>query len=534
MTSKEVSRAYFIDTNWLFIGSLMIAVGIENSGLHKRIALRLLILIGTSPQRLMAGFMATSFLMSMWISNAAAVAMILPVVNALMGELKEREISRFRENRMNGTQEAPEPDHDINGHENPAIEMDNLEDRSSNVDFQHTPPADVTQVTLRPDAAEEVITNRMEYMSQGVAVAVTYAATIGGLCTITGTPTNSVFAGLYEELYPQTTQDMTYVAWMTFGVPVALVFVILAYFWLTWLYVKSGLCGLKTSFTCSGKTQDELLTEAVIRNEYTKLGSMRWEEGTVLLVFILTGLLWFFRKPGFMPGWGQIFNGHVSDAAVAVTMSFLLFILPRERPEFLCRSRGKKFMNPVKPIMDWATMQRKFSWRVPLLLGGGFALATGSTESGLSRWVGQQLVFLVGLQPWLVVLIISIIMSVLTEFANNTALATIFVPILAQLSQVLQIHPLYILIPAVLSSSFAFMLPSGSATNAIAFTFGHLKVLDLVKAGWMMNIIGLLVLTTFINTFGKSFFQLASFPDWAILSTNITLSALPINNSSSR
>ncbi|XP_078489783.1 Na(+)/citrate cotransporter-like [Ciona intestinalis] len=528
MTSKEVSKAYFIDTNWLFIGGLMIAVGIENTGLHKRIALRALLLFGTSPQSLFAGFMVASFFMSMWISNAATVAMILPVVNALMGELEESEISLLREKRVNETIEEPGTNQSISGYENPALNMDSLESQSNNGESQQASSVVVTQVNLRFDAAEETITKRMELLQQGVTVGVTFAATIGGLCTIIGTPSNSVFVALYEELYPQTTQDLTFVAWMKFGVPVALVFVILTYLWLIWLYVKSGLCGLKTLFACSGKTQDELNTESVIKSEYKKLGSMRWEEGTVLVVFILTALLWFFRKPGFIPGWGQLFNGNVSDATIAMTMSFLLFILPRERPEFLCRSQGRMFMHPVQPIIDWPTMQRKFSWKVALLLGGAFALANGSTESGLSRWVGDQLLFLNGLQPWIVVLIVSIIISILTEFTNNTALATIFVPILAQLSQVLQVHPLYILIPTVFSASFAFMLPSGTATNAIAVTYEHVKVRDFIKAGWMLKNIGLVVLTLSINTFGKSFFQLDNFPEWAVLSNNTH-----INSSSS-
>nr|XP_009862212.1 solute carrier family 13 member 2-like [Ciona intestinalis] len=341
MTSKEVSKAYFIDTNWLFIGGLMIAIGMENTGLHKRIALRALLLFGTSPQSLFAGFMVASFFISMWISNTATVAMILPVVNALMGELEESKISMLRKKRANETVEAPGTNQSISGYENPALNTDDLESRSNNGESQQASSVVVTQVNIRFDAEEEANTKRMKLLRNGVTVCVTFAATIGGLCTIIGTPSNSVLVALYEELYPQTTQDLTFVAWMKFGVPVALAFLVLTYLWLIWLYVKSGLCGLKTLFACSGKTEDELNTESVIKSEYKKLGSMRWEEGIVLVVFILTALLWLFRKPGFITGWGQIFDGNVSDGTTAITMSFLLFILPRERPEFLCRSQGR-------------------------------------------------------------------------------------------------------------------------------------------------------------------------------------------------
>uniref|UniRef100_F6VSV8 Uncharacterized protein n=2 Tax=Ciona intestinalis TaxID=7719 RepID=F6VSV8_CIOIN len=275
MTSKEVSKAYFIDTNWLFIGGLMIAIGMENTGLHKRIALRALLLFGTSPQSLFAGFMVASFFISMWISNTATVAMILPVVNALMGELEESKISMLRKKRANETVEAPGTNQSISGYENPALNTDDLESRSNNGESQQASSVVVTQVNIRFDAEEEANTKRMKLLRNGVTVCVTFAATIGGLCTIIGTPSNSVLVALYEELYPQTTQDLTFVAWMKFGVPVALAFLVLTYLWLIWLYVKSGLCGLKTLFACSGKTEDELNTESVIKSEYKKLGSMR-------------------------------------------------------------------------------------------------------------------------------------------------------------------------------------------------------------------------------------------------------------------
>uniref|UniRef100_H2XZT7 Citrate transporter-like domain-containing protein n=2 Tax=Ciona intestinalis TaxID=7719 RepID=H2XZT7_CIOIN len=231
-----------------------------------------------------------------------------------------------------------------------------------------------------------------------------------------------------------------------------------------------------------------------------------------------------------MPGWGQIFNDNASDGTVAMAMAFILFILPRERPQLLCSSRVG-LRKSVPPIVDWPTMQKKFPWSVALLLAGGFALASGATKSGFSVWMGNQLAFLGSLEPWLICFVITIVVCLFTECSSNTATTTLFVPILAQLAQVLQIHPLFLLISPVLAASLAFMLPVATPPNAIAFSYGHLKVLDLVKAGWVLNIIGVLVLTFFINTFGISYFHLNSFPDWAALPSSINSTAMPMNSS---
>uniref|UniRef100_H2YTW0 Citrate transporter-like domain-containing protein n=1 Tax=Ciona savignyi TaxID=51511 RepID=H2YTW0_CIOSA len=456
MTSKEVSKAYFTDTNWLFIGGLMIAVAIENSELHRRIALRVLLLFGTKPRRLMAGFMATTFFLSMWISNTATTAMMLPIVEAVFIQLKESEI--------------------------------------------------------RTHQIEASVNEKMERLVKGITLCVPYAASIGGTATLTGTAPNLVLAGQFQIIFPNATQDLSFGTWMAYSFPNAFVILLLSYAWLSWLFIGFG-------FAPASKRN----AESVLRREYRTLGGMRWEEGTVLTVFILTAILWFFRKPGFMPGWGQLFNGNVSDGTVAMTMSFILFMLPRERPEFLCNSKDQGLMRPARPIVDWPTMERKFPWSVALLLAGGFALASGATKSGFSVWMGNQLRFLGGLQPWAICLVVSIVVCLFTECSSNTATTTLFVPILAQLAQVLEIHPLYLLVSPVLSASLAFMLPVATPPNAIAFAYGRLKVLDLVKAGWMLNIIGILVLTFFINTFGRSYFKLDTFPAWAALAP----SALP-------
>uniref|UniRef100_H2YTV8 Citrate transporter-like domain-containing protein n=1 Tax=Ciona savignyi TaxID=51511 RepID=H2YTV8_CIOSA len=524
MTSKEVSKAYFTDTNWLFIGGLMIAVAIENSELHRRIALRVLLLFGTKPRRLMAGFMATTFFLSMWISNTATTAMMLPIVEAVFIQLKESEIRTHREMIKVKNMHKYKPTIMF------MVQKKKLKQsmRYIQIAFIKSSLSKNTQGKEQREI-EASVNEKMERLVKGITLCVPYAASIGGTATLTGTAPNLVLAGQFQIIFPNATQDLSFGTWMAYSFPNAFVILLLSYAWLSWLFIGFGFSELRTCFKCTEKTLGERNAESVLRREYRTLGGMRWEEGTVLTVFILTAILWFFRKPGFMPGWGQLFNGNVSDGTVAMTMSFILFMLPRERPEFLCNSKDQGLMRPARPIVDWPTMERKFPWSVALLLAGGFALASGATKSGFSVWMGNQLRFLGGLQPWAICLVVSIVVCLFTECSSNTATTTLFVPILAQLAQVLEIHPLYLLVSPVLSASLAFMLPVATPPNAIAFAYGRLKVLDLVKAGWMLNIIGILVLTFFINTFGRSYFKLDTFPAWAALAPSALPTAASIN-----
>nr|XP_018667381.1 solute carrier family 13 member 2-like [Ciona intestinalis] len=140
-----------------------------------------------------------------------------------------------------------------------------------------------------------------------------------------------------------------------------------------------------------------------------------------------------------------------------------------------------ELLRPVAPILDWKTVHHKFPWAVMLLITGGFAMAKGATESGFSEWLGDQLIFLGGIETWAICLIVTIVVCLFTECSSNVATASIFVPILAQLAQSLEVHPLYLMLPPVLAASLAFMLPVATPPNALAFSYGHLKVMDLVK-----------------------------------------------------
>uniref|UniRef100_H2Z9I3 Citrate transporter-like domain-containing protein n=1 Tax=Ciona savignyi TaxID=51511 RepID=H2Z9I3_CIOSA len=536
MSASAVSKAYFSDTAWLFVGGLIIAVSVEVTNLHKRIALSVLVLVGAKPRWLMLGFMLTTYFLSMWISNTATTAMMLPIVEAIL------EMTRARSGKGDKSAEDEsktsmstsfyndvfETDKDMNLQtickefiQNFTVFKEKLKDsQTMEIDSE-----DVDIFVPEHIESEEERNKRMDNLIKGITLCVPYAASIGGTATVTGTGPNLVLSGLFNTLFPDATIKLSFANWIAYALPGSLCMLVLSYIWLSIFFLGFSLRDISSCLTRSNFTEGEKNARKVIVTEYKKLGNIKWKEVTVLAVFTTTALLWFFRDPGFMPGWSVVFKeDFVDDGTVAMTMAFFLFFLPSERPSFLKRRQvGNEEKNeddlkrPVSPILDWPTVHRMFPWSVMFLITGGFALAEGATQSGFSQWLGDQLIFLGDLPTWVISLIVTIIVCLFTECSSNVATASLFVPILANLAQSLRIHPLHLMIPPVLACSLAFMLPVATPPNALAFSYGHIKVLDLVKAGSMLNIMGVAIITLFINTYGYSLFGLGEFPSWAEL-----------------
>ncbi|RMX39288.1 hypothetical protein pdam_00021688 [Pocillopora damicornis] len=182
---------------------------------------------------------------------------------------------------------------------------------------------------------------------------------------------------------------------------------------------------------------------------------------------------------------------------------------------------------PPPSLLQFKTMSKRFPWHLVMLLGSGFALAEACKVSGLSEWVGAQLRQLDAIPSYAIVMCVCIMITTFTEFTSNVATATIFLPILASLAKAIKVHPWYIMIPATISFSFAFMLPVATPPNAIVFAGGHLKVKDMAKAGSGMNLLAVIVLVICMNTYGVPMFDLHDFPDWAGSSGAISATATP-------
>ncbi|XP_069082268.1 solute carrier family 13 member 2-like [Pleurodeles waltl] len=495
MDSTSVCAQYLKDTNMLFIGGLLVAIAVEQWNLHKRIALRLLLIVGVKPALLMLGFMLVTAFLSMWISNTATTAMMVPIAQAVLDQLysSEKNVSAVL-----GTMEL--------------LTETRTEDAPANQVVLSAP-------NLQPQTEE----NHLK-LCKGMSLCVCYSASIGGIATLTGTAPNLVLKGQMDELFPDNNNVINFASWFGFAFPTMIVLLVFSYLWLQIMFLGFN---FQNNFGC-GVSPEEKAKEKrayeVIHREHSKLGAMSFAEIAVLTLFMLLVLLWFTREPGFMPGWATIsFNRgevrYVTDATVVIFISLMMFIFPSEVPTFTFGnsedSDDKRTIRVTPALLSWKTVNDKLPWGIVLLLGGGFALAKGSEESGLSRWLGEKLTPLESIPPAAIALILCLLVATFTECTSNVATTTLFLPILASMAKAIHIHPLYIMVPCTLSASLAFMLPVATPPNAIVFGYGHLKVIDMAKTGFLLNILGVLIITLSINTWTFSMFNMGTFPTWA-------------------
>ncbi|XP_041865087.1 solute carrier family 13 member 5a [Melanotaenia boesemani] len=571
MESKDVCMQYLKDTNMLFVGGLMVAVAVEHWNLHKRIALRVLLLVGVRPALLMLGFMGVTAFLSMWISNTATTAMMVPIVQAVLDQLhgnvdppassksQSRTASLHQEpweqtisiqsvtpqkvlekgaNRATQPQDdlekisSPEanlyPDQEVIS-EDPVDKQEIVkptsQDKPASDHSSRGGPVLITMETIVGQMEPEELSDEEEEkkrMSKGLLLCVCYAASIGGIATLTGTGPNLVLIGQMSQLFPQNGDVINFASWFAFAFPTMVLMLTLAWFWLQFLYIG---CNLRRTWGCGTvQSEKEKAAYKVIKKEHGHLGPMSYGEVSVLALFILMVALWFTRDPRFMDGWAtKVFNAKaefVTDATVSLFVAVLLFVLPSEPPRYLCFWRNSDTESqvsrgPAPPLLTWQVTQKKMPWNIVLLLGGGFALAKGSEVSGLSRWLGDQMTPLHSIPPWAIAIVLCLLIATFTECASNVATATLFLPILASMSQSINLNPLYVMIPCTLSASFAFMLPVATPPNAIVFSYGLLKVSDMAKTGVVMNIIGIGCISLAINSWGHTMFSLDSFPSWA-------------------
>uniref|UniRef100_A0A3Q3DXX4 Solute carrier family 13 member 5a n=1 Tax=Hippocampus comes TaxID=109280 RepID=A0A3Q3DXX4_HIPCM len=484
MQSKDVCMQYLRDSNMLFVGGLMVAVAVEHWNLHKRIALKVLLVVGVRPALLMLGFMSVTAFLSMWISNTATAAMMVPIVQAVLDQL------HCRDDAEEGRQTTPS----------------------------------VSSVVCALEAEEaDGVDEQRKRLSKGLLLSVCYAASIGGIATLTGTGPNLVLLGQMSQLFPQSGGVINSASWFAFAFPTMLMMLFMAWILLQQVFIGRSLRG---AWSCgAGRAAKERAARDAIEEEHRRLGHMTYGEASVMALFLLMVLLWFTREPRFVDGWAsRAFNADaefVTDATVSLFVALLLFILPSQPPKYLCCWRHNSDPGPAPPLLTWKVAQAKIPWNIVLLLGGGFALAKGSEESGLSRWLGSQMTPLHSIPPWAITVVLCLLTATFTECASNVATATLLLPILASMSQSISVNPLYVMIPCTLSASFAFMLPVATPPNAIVFSSGYLKVADMAKTGVVMNVIGIACTSVAINTWGRVLFSLDSFPEWANGTTHI-------------
>lgn len=305
--------------------------------------------------------------------------------------------------------------------------------------------------------------------AEATLLGVAYAASLGGIGTPIGTPTNLIFLGAARELFP-TAQTVTFAEWMLFGG--------------AYLLVLVPACWLIVVVSARVPKGAALPLESL---GLERPGAMSRAEKTTLALCIATALLWIFRADinlgaFVVPGWANLFPKAklINDATVAVLMALLAFMLPTGQP-------GER-------LLEWAEFKR-IPWDVLILFGGGFALADALESSGFSKWAGARLSFVGGWHPILMIVALCIVVTLLSEVASNVATATAMMPIAAAMAVSIGVHPYFLMIPAVLAASSGFMLPVATAPNTIVYATGLIRVKAMARSGFLLDVAAAIVIT---------------------------------------
>ncbi len=308
-----------------------------------------------------------------------------------------------------------------------------------------------------------------------VLLGIAYAASIGGVATLIGTPPNGVFLSQFAGLYPNA-GEIGFLQWMLVGVPLSAILLPATWFLLT-----------RVLFRFDGLSMQDV--DRVIDDRLSALGKMNRGEKLVLTVWLATAAAWIFRSDIdlgeiVIPGWARWFPepAYLHNGTIAIISAMVLFVLPVDL------KKGEFALD-----WDWA---KRIPWGILILFGGGLALAVGFDRSGLVLWLGEKLTALQGVPPVIVIAAIALLLTFVTELTSNVATAAIMMPILGgALAPALGVNPLLLMIPAAISASCAFMLPVATPPNAIVFGGGQLTVPQMARAGLGLNLIGVLLIT---------------------------------------
>lgn len=399
-TLKATGAFYGNEVIFLFMGGFMLGLAIEKWNLHRRIALNIVRLTGTSGDKIVLGFILATGLLSMWLSNTATTMMMFPIALSVIHVMKEN-------NRGEGN-----------------------------------------------------IAN----FSLTIMLAIAYASNIGGIATIIGTPPNVAYIGHIRETYKY---EVDFVSWMLLCTPIAILLLAALY----WVMVK-------WLFPNHIKSDDG--TKQLIRNEIQQLGPLSSAEKRVLVIFIGTALLWIFRKIiNDVQTWFEL-----DDTIIAIMCAVALFICPS----------GSQDDNNDS-LLEWGDTS-KMAWGILLLFGGGIALAGALEKAGLMGQLGHWLAQFSG-NGFILLLVVVTVSLFISEVMSNVAQVIVFAPVVSSLADALGMNPLLLGIPMTLAASCAGMLPMGTPPNAIVFSSGHIKLRQMTKAGFVMNIVSIIFITLF-------------------------------------
>lgn len=389
MSLDEAARPYSNSVVFLFMGGFIIGLAMEKWNLHRRIALNIVNITGTHANSIILGFMIATAFLSMWLSNTATAIMMLPIALSI-------------------------------------IQL---------VSSHHSGKGNIKNFAL--------------VMTLGIA----YAANIGGMGTLIGTPPNVVMSAFLKEKY---SYDVDFFEWMKLAVPIVVLLLLAMYLIMTRLMYPNHM----------GK----LSSKDIIKKELKNSGLMNTGEKTVLFIFLFTVFRWVFKD--LLNGWLPMLKS--DDTGIAMLSAVLLFILPVER-------------KTMTPVLQWNDTSR-LPWGILLLFGGGLSLANGLEKAGIISALGSSVASFAGNHTLLMIVGLTILAVFVSEVMSNVALVMVLVPVTGGIADAMAIDPLLLAVPVTLGASCAFMLPMGTPPNAVVFSSGYIRIAQMAKTGFWLNI----------------------------------------------
>ena len=399
MELADTTAAYGHKLVFLTLGGFIIAIAIEKWNLHKRIALNIIYFIGTDVKKIILGFMVATAFLSMWISNTATSVMMLPIGIVIIKQLQD----------------------------NPGLNS-----------------------------------SQTNTFAKALMLSIAYSASIGGISTLIGTPTNMVMAGAISQIYDI---EISFLDWFIFGFPLSLMILFVSWYYLT----RVAFTFKEISFP-GGRKDISKLRKA--------LGKITYEQKVVSFIFFAAAFCWITKNLLLK----NIFP-RLDDTIISVFFAILLFVI---------NTKNKK-----EKILKWGDTLN-LPWGVLLLLGSGMSFAKAVESSGLSIWIGAQISAFGTINLFLLIILIIIVVNFLTEIASNMATIAMVLPILAAVALEFDLHPYILMVAASVSASCAFMLPVATPPNAVVFGSGFLTIPDMVKKGFLLNLASIIIIALMI------------------------------------
>jgi sodium-dependent dicarboxylate transporter 2/3/5 len=393
---------YATPTIFLYMSGFIFALAMEKFELHLRIALYIVRFVGASSDKIVLGFMIATAFISMWVNNTATTLMMLPIATSVL-------------------------------------------------------------ILMEEEFRREGLEKQFRNFAVSILLSVAYCASIGGMATIIGTPTNTVLVTLFKQFYKT---DISFLGWFVVGFPIAVLLLISAY-----------LIIVKLMFRVNVKTLPGM--QQLLDNKVAELGKVTFQQYAVTIIFIVTATGWVLRTPLIEWFGMELLN----DTTIGLSGALLLFLVPDKS--------GKTGL-----LLDWETMT-KLSWGILFLIGGGIALAKALEISGIIKLIGEWVASTGVNQAFLLVIILLFITLIFKQFIGNTALATIMLPMAFGIANAARIDPILLGAPVTLACSCAFLLPMSTPPNAIVLTSGTVTMKDVMRPGIILVILSFLILAAF-------------------------------------